>query len=261
MAAPLAAVLAAVVNAGDNSENKVIRPAAESYRRFPSISFDHAVMEKTDAARVVVADNLGWSDIGSWATVAQLSPADDAGNRVAGDTQLHDCADTFIAAADKLVVGVGLRKLHIVDSADALLVAAADKSENIRAAYDALAAAKRDEALLSPTMRRPWGSYTVLAEGAGYKVKRIDVLPGGTLSLQSHQHRSEHWTTIAGTMRVVINECEFDMPVDHACHIPLGAKHRMSNNGGDTAAIIEVQIGDYLGEDDITRYEDIYGRA
>ena len=238
-----------------------VHPKADIYSRFPAVSFDYAVMEKTDAAVVVRAANLGWSDIGSWSAVADCLPAAANNNRTTGDVQLRECADTFVAAADKLIVGVGLKGMHIIDSPDALLIAANTEAENIRAVYEELASANRKEALATTTVRRPWGEYVVLSAGNGYKVKRIEVFPGAQLSLQSHRRRSEHWTTVAGVMQVVINEREFDMAVDESCYIPLGAKHRMSNQGNNNAAVIEVQIGDYLEEDDIIRYEDIYGRV
>ena len=244
----------------DDSGSGNLLPAAAAYEQFPAISFDYAVMEKTDCAAVVRAQDFNWTDIGSWRAVADSVPADGDGNRLLGDVVLQECADCFVSAdGGRLVTGLGLADIYIMDTPDALLVADAKQTENVRHIFTALG--QRQEALLPPTVRRPWGSYTVLAEGNGYKVKRIDVLPQQKLSLQSHRKRSEHWTCIHGAMGIVIEERDFIMAVDESCHIPLGAKHRMYNNTDAPAAVIEVQIGDYLGEDDIIRYEDIYGRT
>ena len=236
-----------------------IAPQPAAYGRIPAISFDYAVMEKTTKAAVVRGDNLGWSDIGSWGAVAETAGADEAGNVNPDGAALFDCRGCFVAAGKRLVVGVGLNDVYVVDTPDALLVADAAASQDIRSVVDALA--NRSETQTPVSVPRPWGRYTVLSEEAGYKVKRIDVAPGQQLSYQSHRRRSEHWTTVEGVMTVVLEGETFDMPVNHSCHIPLGAKHRMLNKTDRNAALIEVQIGDYLGEDDIVRYEDIYGRA
>ena len=242
-------------------------PTAEHYAAFPNISFDYALMEKTKNASVAVAKDAQWSDVGSWAALAEHIPADANGNRIdnmqnENSTVVMDSCNCFIAAdGGRLVTALGLDNLHIIDTPDALLVANATQSQEVRKLYDTLHNQKRPQATTPTTVYRPWGSYTVLAESANHKVKRIVVNPGGILSLQSHRRRSEHWTTVQGIMSVMIDEREFDMPVDQSCHIPLAAKHRMHNKTDSAAAVIEVQIGDYLGEDDIVRYEDIYGRV
>ncbi len=235
-------------------------PPQKHYARLPKISFDYAVMEKTRRASVVAAENTGWSDVGSWRAVAETLPADADGNRNFAAAELLDCKNCFVAGGHRLIAAVGARDLHIVDTPDALLISAAADSEKVRDLAAHLRAQKRPQAETPATVRRPWGEYTVLSEGDGYKVKRISVSPGGKLSLQSHRRRSEHWTTVAGTMTVTIDEREFAQAAGAACFVPLGAKHRMANDTAAEAAIIEVQIGDYLGEDDIVRYEDIYGR-
>jgi len=247
------------------SETNEWLPTAEEYNAFPDISFDYALMEKTDNAAVAAAEGAQWSDVGSWAGLAEHIPADSNGNRTPGldgeKTLLVDSSNCFIAGDnERLIAALGLDNLHIIDTPDALLVADGKRSQEVRKLYDTLRERNSPEAKIPLTVHRPWGSYTVLAESPGHKVKRITVKPGGILSLQSHRHRSEHWTTIDGVMSVVIEDKEFDMAVDESCHIPLGAKHRMLNKTDVAASIIEVQIGDYLGEDDIIRYEDAYGR-
>lgn len=241
-------------------------PAAAAYAEFPNISFDYAVMEKTDKAAVVRAADFAWGDVGSWRAVADAVGADADGNRVVGGggaeggALLQDCRDCFVAAGGgRLVCGLGVSDVFVLDTPDALLVAAAGRTEEVRAVFEKLRG--REEVEAPATVRRPWGSYTVLSEGAGHKVKRIEVAPGGKLSLQSHAHRSEHWTCVCGEMGVVIGEREFVLRADETCYVPLGAKHRMYNATAAEAAVIEVQMGDYLGEDDIVRYEDVYGRV
>ncbi|WOV91534.1 MAG: mannose-1-phosphate guanylyltransferase/mannose-6-phosphate isomerase [Candidatus Zeuxoniibacter abyssi] len=236
-------------------------PPAEVYERFPDISFDYAVMEKTDKAAVVVAVDIQWSDIGSWRALAARLPADTHGNRTHGDVLLKDCNDNLVIADKRLIACIGTQGLHVIDSPDALLVSTEKHTEHTRDIFDRLFVAGRAEAVQSTIGKRPWGEYTVLAEGGGYKVKRIMVAPGGCLSLQSHRRRSEHWTTVEGVMTVIIDKQKFNMSVGQACHVPCNARHRMANKTDKPATVIEVQTGDYLGEDDIIRYEDIYGRV
>ena len=234
------------------------RKACES---FPNISFDRAVMEKVPNATVADARNIGWSDVGSWRAMGETLPPDSRGNRVCGSALALDSDDCVIVAdaPGRLVAAVGAKGLHIIDSPDALLVSPADASERAREVFEKI---RGDGFAETPiTVPRPWGSYTVLSEGDGHKVKRIEVSPGAKLSLQSHRRRSEHWTTVVGTMTVTVGDREFAMATNESCFIPQGARHRMANRTGEPAALIEVQVGDYLGEDDIVRYEDDYGRA
>lgn len=259
--APQVAAALPAVFAGESGADTFSPPPA-AYAHFPEISFDYAVMEKTDCAAVVRAEGYEWSDVGTWRAIAAGIVADENGNRTQGDVLLHNSRDCFVAAAGgRLVSALGVSDLYILDTPDALLVANAQEAENVRSVVDALQQNGRSEASEAATVRRPWGSYTVLAEGEGYKVKRIEVLPQQKLSLQSHQHRSEHWTCVRGEMGVVVGEDDRRLQVGESCHIPLAAKHRMYNAGNALAVVIEVQNGDYLGEDDITRYEDIYGRV
>ena len=243
----------------EKETERVWNPPAEVYKTFPGISFDRALMEKTDRAKVA-AVSAAWSDVGSWRSLAKTLPADADGNAVAADAVLSGCRNCFVAGEGRLIAALDVSDVHIIDTPDALLVAAADSSEKVRALFSELQSHGRPEASVGATVRRPWGSWTVLHSSPGCKVKRIEVIPGGMLSLQSHRRRSEHWTTVQGVMGVVIDGREFEMAVDESCHIPLGAKHRMLNRAAVPAAVIEVQIGDYLEEDDIVRYEDIYGR-
>ena len=243
------------------SANESFLPPHDLYSSFPKISFDYAVMEKTKRAAVVPAANVGWSDVGSWRAVAESLPADANGNRNFANAEILECENSFFAGGNRLIAAVGVRDLHIIDTPDALLVSAADSSEKVRELAARLQKQNRRETREPAIVRRPWGEYEVLSAGAGYKVKRISVLPGGKLSLQSHRRRSEHWTTVAGVMTITIDDREFAMATNESCNIPANAKHRMANDTDSEAAIIEVQIGDYLEEDDIIRYEDIYGRV
>ncbi len=237
-------------------------PDAEAYAKFPSISIDYAIAEKTAEAAVVPDVDVGWSDVGSWSSYAKLLPAQADGNRSTGEAKFaesRNCA-TY-STTGRLVAVAGLEDTVVVDTADALLVAKAGSDGAVRRIYDQLARAA-DLRALSPTVeKRPWGSYSVLASGPGFKIKRITVDAGQRLSLQSHKHRSEHWTTSSGVMTVTIGVRTFDQARDSSCHIPQGAKHRMANRTSEPAEIIELQLGDYLGEDDIERYEDDYERA
>ena len=259
LAAPLSAAAAGAEKFNADGDD-VFSPKQNDCEKFPAISFDRAVMERASDVSVADAAGIGWSDVGSWRTLGETIPADENGNRVCGDAILENAKNCVIVGDNgRLVAAADVCGLHIVDSPDALLVCSESGAERTREIFARLRG--RDAAEFPRTTRRPWGSYTVLAEGAGHKVKRIDVLPGAKLSLQSHKRRSEHWTSVIGTMTVVIDDREFDMAVNESCFIPLGARHRMENRTGAPAAVIEVQVGDYLGEDDIVRYEDIYGRV
>ncbi len=240
--------------------HSIILPKS-AYTNLPSISFDYAVMEKTSCANVVRTDDLQWSDVGTWRSIEKMLPPDIDGNRISGDVRLLNCENCLVIGDKHLITGIGLNNLHIIDSPDAVLISDANQSNQARELVAMLANDGREEVTAPTTVLKPWGSYTVLSSGNGYKIKRIDVRPGAKLSLQSHQRRSEHWTTVQGVMTVVIGDTTFEMAINDHCHIPQGAKHRMENNSDSVAAIIEIQIGDYLGEDDIIRYEDIYGRT
>lgn len=233
---------------------------AESFAQVESISVDYAVMEPSRNL-VVLPTSFSWDDIGSWSAVASLVPADGDGNRVQGDAVLVDCQGSFIRAEDRMIAAVGLRGVMVIDTPDALLVADADASQQVKEVVSQLKLRGHESYKLHRTVVRPWGTYTVLEDGAGYKIKRIEVKPGAQLSLQMHHHRSEHWIVVTGTAKVVCDDREFLVMTNESTYIPAGKKHRMENPGVLDLVMIEVQSGEYLGEDDIVRFSDIYGRA
>lgn len=224
-----------------------------------NISLDYALMERAERVAVVPAD-LGWSDVGSWDALAGLTPADAVGNRLLGETLLIDSRDCYIHNHERLVTAIGVHDLVIVDTPDALLIADRSRTQEVRQIVAGLKERGHASALLHRTVARPWGTYTVLEEGAGFKIKRIVVRPGASLSLQMHQHRSEHWVVVGGSARVINGERQFDVNINESTFIPAGCKHRLTNPGTVDLAIIEVQTGDYVGEDDIIRFDDHYGR-
>lgn len=233
---------------------------ADSFAKLADISIDYAVMEK--AANVaVVPGRFGWSDIGSWDAVGELTHPDAKGNRVVGEAVLVDVGNCFIRSDKRLVAAIGLENLVIVDTPDALLVANRDRAQDVKKVVQQLKSMEHETYKLHRTVSRPWGTYTVLEEGTGFKIKRIVVKPGATLSLQMHHHRSEHWVVVSGIAKVVNGEKEFLVRKNESTYIPAGHRHRLENPGMLELVMIEVQSGDYLGEDDIVRIEDVYGRA
>ena len=233
---------------------------AELFSNLESISIDYAVMEPSRNL-VVLPTRFSWNDIGSWSAVAGLVPQDKDGNRVHGESVLLDCVDCFIRAEDRMIAAVGLRGVMVVDTPDALLVADASCAQQVKEVVAQLKLRGHETYRLHRTVTRPWGTYTVLGGATGYKIKRIEVKPGAALSLQMHHHRSEHWIVVSGTARVVCDETEFLIMTNESTYIPAGKKHRVDNPGILDLVMIEVQSGAYLGEDDIVRFSDIYGRA
>ncbi|MBI5785275.1 MAG: mannose-1-phosphate guanylyltransferase/mannose-6-phosphate isomerase [Rhodocyclales bacterium] len=223
------------------------------------ISIDYAVMEKAGNVAVVPCV-LGWSDIGSWNALRDLVAPDDNGNRSLGDALIVDSRNTFVQSEDHLVAVVGVDDLIIVDTADAVLVAHRDKCQDVKKVVQQLKQNGHQAYRLHRTVSRPWGTYTVLEEGPRFKIKRIEVKPGASLSLQMHHHRSEHWVVVSGMARVVNGDREIFIQPDQSTYIPAGTQHRLSNPGVIDCVMIEVQSGDYVGEDDIVRFEDRYGR-
>ncbi len=238
----------------------VLKFEQDSFLNQPDISVDYAVMEKARRAAVVPAD-FDWSDIGSWKAVSDLEEADDSGNRVRGQAIVIDSRDCFIQGEGRVIAAVGVRDLVIVDTGDAVLVADRERAQSVRAVVDQLRADRHAAATHHLTVHRPWGSYTVLEDAPDAKVKRLTVKPGGILSLQVHQRRSEHWTVVNGTARVRVGEREFDLHHNESTYIPMGTVHRLENRGHSDLHLIETQCGDYFGEDDIVRLEDVYGRG
>ncbi|GAA0793482.1 mannose-1-phosphate guanylyltransferase/mannose-6-phosphate isomerase [Cupriavidus gilardii] len=234
--------------------------ASESFAAVPEDSIDYAVMEKCTRAAVVPC-SIGWSDIGSWAALSELSKADDKGNRVEGEALLHDVSDCYLVSRDRLIGAVGVEGLIVIDTPDALLIANRERAQDVKHVFAKLKAQGHEAHRLHRTVHRPWGTYTVLEEGPRFKIKRIEVKPGASLSLQMHHHRSEHWIVVSGMAKVVNGDKEFFVAINESTYIPAGHKHRLENPGVVDLVMIEVQSGEYLGEDDIVRFEDIYGRA
>jgi mannose-1-phosphate guanylyltransferase / mannose-6-phosphate isomerase len=230
------------------------------YEAVPAEPIDKAVMERARRIAVVPCDP-GWSDLGSWQALWEQLPKDGAGNAVQGDVLLDATANCLVHAEGRLVACTGVEDLAVVATDDAILVAGKSSGDGVRRLVSLLKDAGRPEASAHGTEQRPWGSFRVLHEGPGCKVKEIVVAPGGRLSLQSHRHRAEHWVVVAGTARVTVDEQVLLLEPNQSVHIPLGARHRMENPGAVPMHLIEVQCGSYLGEDDIIRYEDVYGRS
>ena len=239
---------------------RVVEIDGASFAGIESTSIDFAVMEKAENVAVIRAV-FEWSDIGSWNAMSGLTDADAQGNRVLGDATLVDVSNSYIHSENRLVTALGVKDIVIIDTPDALLVAHRDRLQDVRRLVQELES--RDHAAVRNhlTVRRPWGSYTVLDEGPGFKIKRVVVKPGAALSLQMHRQRSEHWVVVNGDADVVNGEAEMRIHANESTYIPAGHKHRLSNPGEVDLVLIEVQTGAYLGEDDIVRFEDRYGRA
>ena len=237
-----------------------LRLDAESFGQSPDVSVDYAVMEYTSNASVVPLD-ADWQDVGSWAGLAQLSQRDDAGNVVRGDAVVQGTRNTFVHSDTRLVATIGVTDLIVVDTADAVLVADKNAAQDVKAVVRQLEQAGRHEHSTHRRVYRPWGSYDSVHSGDGFKVKHIIVQPGQSLSLQAHRHRAEHWIVVRGAARVTRDDETFLVHENQSTFIPQGAKHRLENPENALLELVEVQTGSYLGEDDILRFEDAYGRA
>lgn len=233
---------------------------ADSFSRIPADSIDYAVMEKADNVAMVACD-IGWSDVGSWDAVSDLSPADDNGNRMVGDAMIINSKNCYIHSEDRLIAALGVENLIIVDTPDALLVSDRAHAQDVKKVVEKLKLDGDDMFRFHQTVHRPWGTYTTLEEGYRFKIKRIVVKPGSSLSLQMHHHRNEHWVVVSGTAEVVNGDETFLVHTNQSTYVPAGHQHRLSNPGICELVMIEVQSGEYLGEDDIVRLEDKYGRA
>ncbi|MCI5120839.1 MAG: mannose-1-phosphate guanylyltransferase/mannose-6-phosphate isomerase, partial [Candidatus Electrothrix sp. AUS4] len=225
----------------------------------PADSIDYALMEKTRQAAVVEAD-FGWNDIGSWRALWDVAEKDPKGNVVSGDVLLEDVENCLIRSEDTLVAAIGLRDTLIVETSDAVLVAPMDRSQDVKKIVNKLKQSKRGEFYSHRTVYRPWGSYTTLEIHDRFQIKRITVNPGARLSSQMHHHRHEHWVVVRGTARVANGDRDILLREDESTYIPLGTTHRLENPGVIPLELIEIQIGSYLGEDDIVRFDDEYGR-
>jgi mannose-1-phosphate guanylyltransferase len=229
------------------------------FKDMPDISVDYAVMEKSNDV-AVIPSSFGWSDIGTWGAIRDLVAPDSENNRASGDVIFIKTDNTFVQSEDRLVATVGVSNLMIIDTADALLVANPMYAQEVKTVVNLLKEKNHDAYKLHQTVSRPWGTYTVLQDCPGFKIKRIEVKPGGRLSLQSHHHRSEHWVVVKGQAQVFNNDQSISLLANESTYIPAGHKHRLENLTDDCLVIIEVQCGQYLGEDDITRFDDTYGR-
>jgi mannose-1-phosphate guanylyltransferase len=231
-----------------------------TFKLVPDNSIDYALMEKSRRVAVVPC-SIGWSDIGSWSAIGELTAPDDRGNRLEGKTILHEVRGCYIRATDRVIGAVGVEDLVIIDTPDALLVAHKARAQDVKHLYAQLKAEGHETHKLHRTVHRPWGTYTVLEEGPGFKIKRIEVKPGASLSLQMHHHRSEHWIVVNGRATVVNGEALLTVETNQSTYIPAGNRHRLENCTQAPLVMIEVQSGGYLGEDDIVRFDDKYGRV
>ena len=240
-------------------DGEFYRVDSEAFRQCKSDSIDYAVMEKTTRSAVVPLA-AGWSDIGAWSTLWEVSPQDANGNVIQGDAYLHDASGTFALSQHRLVACVGVSDLIVIETPDAVLVAHKDHAQDVKQIVDHLKARNRSEHLMHRRVYRPWGSYEGVDVGERFQVKRLTVKPGAALSLQMHHHRAEHWVVVKGTARVTRGDEIVMLTENQSTFIPLGTRHRLENPGTIPLEIIEVQSGSYLGEDDIVRFEDMYNR-
>ena len=241
-----------------------VRPYQVAFTNISSDSVDYAVLEKCPGSAFnikMVPLQAGWNDLGAWDAVWLVSAQDGAGNVTHGDTLMADTTNTFIHASSRLVGTVGVNNLIVVETADAILVADKSQSQHVKKIVSELVVLKRSEHILPRKVHRPWGWYDSIDEGSRFKVKRIQVKPGASLSLQRHQQRAEHWVVVTGTAEVICGDKTITLTENQSTYIPLGEVHRLSNPGDIPLEIIEVQSGSYVGEDDIERFEDTYGRC
>ncbi|WP_237057204.1 mannose-1-phosphate guanylyltransferase/mannose-6-phosphate isomerase [Microbulbifer sediminum] len=255
-------ILAACERAMDASSVDVdfVRPDRSAFIECPDESIDYAVMEKTRDAMVVPMD-CGWSDVGSWSALWEVSDKDEEGNTAKGDVIIEDSRNCFIQSDGKLIAAIGLDNVVLVESDDAIMVAAKDHVQDVKKVVERLKAEKRPEARVHRKVYRPWGFYDSVDSGDRFQVKRIVVNPGAQLSLQMHHHRAEHWVVVSGTARVTCGKKELLLTENQSTYIPLGVRHRLENPGTIPLELIEVQSGSYLGEDDIVRFADKYSRT
>ena len=244
---------------GSREDLDFVRLAADAFKRCRADSIDYAVMEKSSDGVVVPLD-AGWNDIGAWDALTRSEVADAAGNHHRGDVVSHDSRDTLIRAESRLVAAIGLDGMIVIETADAVLVAPKARAQDVKHIVERLQREGRTETDLHTVVHRPWGSYEGIAHGARYQVKRIVVKPGRALSLQKHHHRAEHWVVVQGTARVTRGAEIILLAENESTYIPLGTVHRLENPGKIDLEIVEIQSGSYLGEDDIVRLEDTYGR-
>jgi mannose-1-phosphate guanylyltransferase/mannose-6-phosphate isomerase len=232
----------------------------DSFALVPDKSVDYAVMEKSTNMAIVSCD-IGWSDIGSWDALGELTSSDRNGNRLEAKTILHEVSNCFVQGKERMIGMVGVDNLIVIDTPDALLIADKSHAQDVKHLYTALKDIGHESHKTHMKVHRPWGAYSVLEESTKFKIKRIEVKPGAALSLQMHHHRSEHWIVVSGMAKVTNGDYVMLVSVNESTYIPAGHKHRLENPGVLDLVMIEVQCGDYLGEDDIVRFEDVYGRV
>ena len=249
--------------AGRSTDAAFVRPDKSAFAAVPSESVDYAVLEKCPGVLDIRMEPLaaGWNDLGAWDAVWQVTPKDAAGNAQVGDAIVQDCRNTLVHATSRLVSVIGLDGVVVVETPDAVLVARADRSQDVKTVVTRLGREQRGEHALHRKVHRPWGWYDSIDQGPRDQVKRIMVKPGASLSLQMHHHRAEHWIVVTGTAEVTVGDKVILLAENQSTYIPLGEKHRLRNPGKVPLELIEVQSGSYLGEDDIVRFEDTYGRA
>ncbi len=253
-------------------DNDFCRVDKAAFETSPSDSIDYAVMEKAAGASndasvgskhkaAVIPLNAGWSDVGVWSTLWEVGDKDSQGNVTKGDVSLHETENSLLYSSERYIAAIGLKDTIVVETADAILVANKSNAQDVKKVVEALKEQNRDEYQNHRLVYRPWGSYECIDRGERYQAKRITVNPGAALSLQLHHHRAEHWIVVSGTAHVTRGEEVFLVTENESTYIPLGTKHRLENKGAIPLEMIEVQSGSYLGEDDIVRFEDIYGRS
>ena len=243
-----------------SKDHDFLRVNESAFVQCPSESIDYAVMEKTDDA-VVVPMDVGWNDIGSWSSLWAISEKDSNGNAIHGDVILHESSNSYIRTDEKLVAAIGVDDLVIVSTKDVLVVAHKNSVQDVKVVADKLKNESRTEWEHHREVYRPWGKYDSIDNGERYQAKRITVKPGAKLSVQMHHHRAEHWVVVSGTAKVTNGEKTFILSENESTYIPIGVIHALENPGKVPLEIIEIQSGAYLGEDDIVRFDDLYGRA
>ncbi len=254
----IADVVEAAVKKGKDDVD-FFRVDPDLFKQCPSDSIDYSVMEKTDCASVLPLD-AGWSDIGAWSSLWEVSDRDSSGNVFDGDVIAHNTSNTVAIAQHRLVATVGVEDMIIVETPDAVLVCHKDQAQDVKKIVEQLKESNRTEHQIHRKVYRPWGSYEGVDSGKRFQVKRLTVNPGAALSLQSHKHRAEHWVVVSGTAKVTRGDEVLTLTENESTYIPIGMKHRLENPGQSPLEIIEVQSGDYLGEDDIIRFDDVYNR-
>lgn len=243
-----------------SNDQPVIEFNLDSFAKLPDISIDYAIMEKSQHIAMVACD-FNWQDIGSWEAYKKLFHSDQDGNTILGDVIMIDSRNNFIHSEGRMIASIGIENLAIIDTPDAMLITHRDRAQEVKHIVQTLKKNAHESYLTHRTVIRPWGTYTILEEGPSFKIKRIVVKPGASLSLQQHTHRSEHWVVVEGTAKVINGEKECLLQINESTFVPMGTPHRLSNPTASDLVIIEVQTGHYLGEDDIVRFDDTYGRV